>query len=86
MRYLQITMHELHDDDELYKLVWPNESVETAQFAGDDASLSTFIMRGEMHMIPATHPNIAFILLRVHNPKWYDDDTGPYKFIPYVRT
>ena len=84
MKYLKITSREMHNNDDLYRLVWPTEFAETAQLAEDDALLNTFIMNGEMHMIPATHPNMSFILLCVENPDWYDDEIGPYKFI--IRT
>lgn len=84
MRYLQITTRLLHEVEGLYDLVWPDVNTvayENYQLHHDDATL---ILRGEVNMIPETHPNITFIMLKLQEHHWYDEDSGPHKFMRYV--
>lgn len=82
MRYLQIPDYLLNDIPELLDLIWP--TYHTIHEDADDGYYDNYIIRGEVHMIPETHPNIAFILLKIGAHHWYDEESGPYKFMKFV--
>ena len=74
MKYLQIPEHVINYANGLYDLIFP-----------DDATVEhEYIIYGQIYMVPETHPNITFIMLRLKEHQWYNDDSGPVRFIRYA--
>ena len=71
MKYLEISDQVLNDIEGLADLVFPTEACDT------------IIWRSTV-MVPSDHPNISFIIMLLPTTHWYDDDSGPYKFIRYA--
>jgi hypothetical protein len=60
LKYLQIPDYLLIEIPDLVELIW-------------NLDYDNYIIRGQVHIIPETHPNIAFILLKLSNPRWLDE-------------
>jgi len=75
MRYLQIPDDLVNTGNNLYDLIWPEDA--TPEY--------DYIYHKNVFLVKENHPNIAFILMRLDRVSWYDDDTGPVKFMTRVR-
>ena len=75
MRYLQIPDHLVNNGNNLYELIWPEDA--TREY--------DYIYHKNVFLVSEHHPNIAFIVMRLDQISWYDDDAGPVKFMTYVR-
>lgn len=49
----------------------------------ENPTFNDYIMRGEVYMIPETHPNISMILLKIEHHHWYNEDHREYRFFQY---
>ena len=74
MRYLQIPDQLINSENQIYDLIWPN----------DATTQHDYILHRNVYLIPEDHANITFIMLRLQEHTWYDDDSGPVKFIRYA--
>jgi len=75
MRYLQIPDDLVNRGNNLYELIWP-----------EDATLEyNYIYHKNVFLVKESHPNIAFILMKLSQHDWYDDDAGPVKFVDWLR-
>ena len=76
MKYLQIPVTVVNRDTEIYNLIWPDNA--TVEY--------DYIIHRNVYLVAEDHPNIAFVIMRLPETTWYDDDVGPLKFIRYPVT